>query len=36
MIVFETNYGPIKIELDHEGTPKTAANFLQYVQSGFF
>ena len=36
MVVFETNYGSIKIELDNENTPKTAANFLDYVESGFY
>lgn len=36
MIIFETNYGPIKIKLDHENTPKTAANFLQYAKDGFY
>lgn len=36
MITFETNYGPIKIKLDHENTPKTAENFLQYAKDGFY
>lgn len=36
MITFETNYGPIKIELDFENTPKTAENFLQYAKDGFY
>lgn len=36
MIVFNTNYGPIKIELDFEKAPKSAANFLQYASDGFY
>lgn len=36
MITIQTNYGDISIELDHEKTPKTAANFIEYVKSGFF
>lgn len=36
MVILETNYGQIKIELDHAGTPKTAANFEQYVKDGFY
>jgi peptidyl-prolyl cis-trans isomerase B (cyclophilin B) len=36
MIVLETNYGLIKIELDEENTPITAKNFKQYVESGFY
>jgi len=36
MITLKTNYGEIKIQLDKENTPKTAENFLQYVESGFF
>lgn len=36
MIKLETNLGSILIELDEENTPKTAANFLKYVQDGFY
>ncbi len=36
MIVLHTNYGEIKIELDEENTPVTAANFLNYAKSGFY
>lgn len=36
MIVLNTNYGPITIELDFEKAPKSAANFMQYVQDGFY
>lgn len=36
MLVIKTNLGEIKIELDEEKTPKTAKNFLRYVNEGFF
>ena len=36
MIVLQTTYGDISIELDHEKAPKTAANFEQYVRDGFY
>ncbi|MCP3869876.1 MAG: peptidyl-prolyl cis-trans isomerase [Gammaproteobacteria bacterium] len=36
MITLSTNQGDIVIELDHEKAPDTAANFLQYVEDGFF
>lgn len=36
MIVFKTNYGPIKIELDFDKAPKSAANFMQYAKDGFY
>lgn len=36
MITIQTNYGDIQIQLDFEHTPKTAANFIQYVKNGFF
>ena len=36
MIILETNYGNISIELDTENTPKTAENFLNYVNSGYY
>lgn len=36
MIVFNTNYGPIKIELDFEKAPLSAKNFMQYAKDGFY
>ncbi|MFC6673473.1 peptidylprolyl isomerase [Marinobacterium aestuariivivens] len=36
MVILSTNHGDIKIELDHEKAPKTAANFEQYVRDGFY
>lgn len=36
MIVIKTNMGDIKIELHKDQTPKTAENFIKYVESGFF
>lgn len=36
MITLETNHGNITIELDHENTPVTADNFLEYAKSGFY
>jgi len=36
MITFETNHGSIKIRLDTENTPQTAANFLEYAKEGFY
>lgn len=36
MILLTTNFGDIKIELNHEKAPKTAANFEAYVQDGFY
>jgi peptidyl-prolyl cis-trans isomerase A (cyclophilin A) len=35
-VVFETNHGNIVIELYPEKAPKTVANFLKYVDSGFY
>ncbi len=32
MISLITNFGQIDIELDHENTPNTSANFLQYAK----
>ena len=31
-----TNFGDITIELNTEKAPITVANFLQYVESGFY
>ena len=36
MIKLTTNHGTISIELDSEKAPKTAANFLAYVESGHY
>ena len=36
MIVFNTNYGAIAIELDFERAPVSAANFLDYARAGFY
>ncbi|MBU6954330.1 peptidylprolyl isomerase [Hahella sp. HN01] len=36
MILLQTNFGDIKIELDHENAPITAKNFEQYVRDGFY
>lgn len=36
MIILETTYGTIKLELDHVNTPQTVENFVSYVKSGFY
>lgn len=36
MIVLHTNFGDIKIELNHEKAPVTAKNFEEYVTSGHY
>ena len=36
MIIFNTNHGPISIELNSEKAPKSAENFLQYAEEGFY
>ncbi len=36
MISFITNLGQIDIELDHENTPETSANFEKYAETGFY
>jgi len=36
MIIFKTNLGDIKIELDFDSAPVTAQNFQQYAQDGFY
>lgn len=36
MITLHTNYGDIVIELDFEKAPKTAANFKQYAEEGYY
>jgi len=35
-VLLSTNHGNIKIELDAEKAPKTAANFLAYVNAGHY
>ncbi|OIQ99370.1 peptidyl-prolyl cis-trans isomerase B [mine drainage metagenome] len=36
LLVIETNHGNIVVELYPEKAPKTVANFMQYVNSGFY
>ncbi|GAM56393.1 peptidyl-prolyl cis-trans isomerase ppiB [Vibrio ishigakensis] len=36
MITLHTNHGDIKIELNHDKAPITAANFEQYCKDGFY
>jgi cyclophilin family peptidyl-prolyl cis-trans isomerase len=36
IVVMETNYGPIELELFWKETPKTAENFLRLTNSGFY
>lgn len=36
MVKLHTNFGAITIELDAEKAPITTANFLEYVESGFY
>ena len=35
-VLLTTNHGNIKIELDAEKAPKTVANFIAYVEDGFY
>ena len=36
MVKLQTNFGAITLDLDAEKAPQTVANFLQYVNNGFF
>jgi peptidyl-prolyl cis-trans isomerase B (cyclophilin B) len=36
MITLHTNFGDISLELDFEKAPKSAANFRQYAEDGFY
>lgn len=36
MVKLQTNFGDIVLELDAEKAPLTVANFLEYVNSGFY
>ncbi len=36
MVVLHTTYGPIKLKLFEDKAPKTVANFLSYVEAGFY
>ena len=36
MLLISTSKGDIRLKLDEENTPKTAANFLSYVRSDFY
>ena len=35
-VIFTTNHGQFKVELDAEKAPKTVENFLSYVRSGHY
>lgn len=35
-VLMQTNHGNITLEIDTENTPKTAENFLQYAEDGFY
>ncbi len=36
MIILQTNFGDIKVALNHDKAPKSAANFEQYVRDGHY
>lgn len=36
MITLHTNYGDIKLMLDFDSAPKSAANFVEYVKAGHY
>lgn len=36
MVLLKTNHGDIKINLFEDAAPKTVANFLSYVEEGFY
>jgi peptidyl-prolyl cis-trans isomerase A (cyclophilin A) len=36
VVILDTSYGPITIELDREKAPVTVENFLKYVDGGFY
>ena len=36
MVVLKTNFGEIKLDLHADKAPKTVANFLSYVEDGFY
>ena len=36
MVVLHTNFGDITLKMLEDKAPKTVANFLQYVQDGFY
>src|SRR5262245_65582353 len=36
VVVFDTEKGPIEMEVDGVHAPATAANFLKYVDAGFY
>ena len=35
-VLLKTNYGDVTIELDYDKAPKSAANFANYVEEGFY
>lgn len=36
IVQFDTTMGSFRVEVDEQRAPKTAANFLEYVRSGFY
>ncbi|MEM6302894.1 MAG: peptidylprolyl isomerase [Pseudomonadota bacterium] len=36
MVIINTTYGPLKLELDSEKAPATVANFIAYAKDGFY
>lgn len=36
MVILKTNHGDIKLEMFADAAPKTVANFLSYVEDGFY
>ena len=36
MVTLKTNFGDITLELFEDKAPKTVANFISYVEDGFF
>jgi peptidyl-prolyl cis-trans isomerase B (cyclophilin B) len=36
IVLFTTNYGSIKIELENQRAPKTVENFLFYINTGYY
>lgn len=36
MVILQTNFGTIQLELDHNAAPMTASNFVEYVKAGFY
>ena len=36
MVILDTNFGLIKLQLHEDKAPKTVKNFIEYVEAGFF